>query len=470
MTVQRKATIKPLDRSKPPKSGPPGKVAFPKYFEKVYRNGFKMFVVENHGLPLVTVGFVVKAGSTLDGGLPGLASVTSELLTKGTKNRNAVRIADEIDFVGGSLSSSSSWDSSQVFISTLKIHLDTCLEVLQDVVLNPSFPDEEIDRLRAQRIASIIKMKSEPSYLADTKFSSVVFKGHPYAMPAGGTEDSVTAMKREDFVGYHHDYYTPDSSFIVFAGDITAREADRFVSKYFGKWKGKNPKVSVPPPDGDSTDNPIYIVDKPGAVQSTLRIGHIGIARNNSDFIKVAFMNTLLGGYFGSRINMNLREAHGYTYGGRTIFDARILPGSFEVSADVRNEVTAETIDEIMKELKRIRTALPTKEEMKQVRGYLSGLFPIQLETPQQVAGRVVAIEMYHLPKNYYRNYRKNVAAVTAADVRSVARKYIHPDKLSIVLSGNSKEISRSLLRLRQVKVLSPSGKEFQVFEQGEEH
>jgi len=168
----------------------------------------------------------------------------------------------------------------------------------------------------------------------------------------------------------------------------------------------------------------------PGAVQSSIRVGHVGIRRSNPDFLKVFVMNTLLGGYFSSRINMNLREVHGYTYGGRSEFDARTLPGTFQVSADVRNEVTSETIDEILIELNRIRDTLPAADELRMVKNYLAGLFPIQLETPQQVAGRVVAIELYHLPKNYYRNYRANIAKVTARDIRTVARKYIHPDEL----------------------------------------
>ena len=202
----------------------------------------------------------------------------------------------------------------------------------------------------------------------------------------------------------------------------------------------------------------VVIVDKPDAVQSALRIGGVGIARNDKNYLKAFVMNTLLGGYFSSRINMNLRESHGYTYGGRSIFDARILPGLFAVSADVRNEVTGETISEVLKELNRIRETLPSKEELEMVKKYLDGLFPIQLETPQQVARRVIALELYHLPKAYYKRYRENIRRINAGDIRSSAVKYI-PEKLAIVLSGNSKEISSALGKFGKVEIVDAEGR-----------
>ncbi len=466
--TQRTKRERILDRTRPPKAGPAGKVSFPRYFERRLRNGFKVFVVENHSLPIVTVGFVVKSGSAMDGDLPGLASVTSELLTKGTARRSAVQIAEDIDFVGGSLSSTASWDGSQIFVSVLKAHLGKGFDILQDIILNPSFPPEEIERLRVQRIASILQMKAEPSYLADITFSAIVFKNHPYGKPAGGTEESVSAMKRDDFVTFHRNYYTPGNSFIVFAGDINAAEAGKLALKYFAKWKGNKAPTTIDPPKLNGAADTAVIVDKPGAVQSVVRIGHVGIARNNKDFIKISVMNTLLGGYFSSRININLREVHGYTYGGGSVFDARLAPGGFEVRADVRNEVTTETIEEIYRELRKIRSTLPTKEEMRMVKSYLSGLFPIQLETPQQVAGRVVAIELYGLPKNYYGNYRRNIQRITAADIRAVAKKYIHPEKLTVVVSGNSKEIASSIGRGRAVMIVNSDGKEIGSTHHGE--
>ncbi len=453
MKVSGKATV---DRTKPPKSGSPGRVSFPKYFEKKYVNGFKIFVVENHQLPIVTVGFVSRGGAAFDGRLPGLGSITCELLTKGTKRRSATRIAEEIDFVGGALSHTASWDASQLFVSVLKTHLAVGFDVLQDVILTPTFPPQEIKRVKAQRVASIQQLKADPGYLADTRFAAVVFGEHPYGQTVAGTEESIAAMRRGDFVLFHKDFFTPDNSFMVFAGDITPKEAERYVSKSFSKWKGKHKPVEIARPDQVSLDGKVHVANKPGAVQSALRVGHLGVARSNPDYLKLFVMNTLLGGYFSSRMNMNLREVHGYTYGSRTSFDARILPGTFEVSADVRNEVTAETIDQILNELRRIRDTNPSKDEMTMVKNYLTGLFPIQLETPQQVAGRVVAIELYGLPKNYYREYREKIRKVTAKDIRSVARKYIQPENIAIVLSGAAGEIAGKLGKFGEVEISSP--------------
>ncbi len=449
---------KSLDRTRPPRPGPAGRMSFPGYYEKKYPNGFKFLVVENHVLPIVTMAYVVQCGSLYDGSLPGLASATSELLTKGTRKRSANQIAEDIDFVGGSLSSSATWDASEVLVSVLKDHLAVGFDVLQDIVLNPTFPQEEIDRLKFQRIASIQQLKADPGYLADTEFAAEVFGDHPYGQPPAGTEESVGLMTREDFVAFHENFYTPDNSFMVFAGDITPKEADVYVLKYFAKKKGRKTTRAIAMPVPRNTRRKIVIVDKPTAVQSALRIGQVGIARNNPDFIKVMVMNTILGGYFSSRINLNLREEHGYTYGGRSSFETRSLPGLFEVSADVRNDVTAKTIEEVFKELNRIRDRVPSKREMEMVKNYLVGLFPIQLETPQQVAGRVIAIELYQLPKNYYNKYRENVRRVTARDVRAVANKYIDPENLSIVLSGNSREIASRMKRFGEVEVRDSNG------------
>lgn len=447
-----------VDRSTPPPPGVPGKVGFPRYSEKKLRNGFKIFVIENHSLPIVTIGFVVRGGSMYDGDRPGLASITSELLTKGTKTRSATEIAEQIDFVGGSLASSASWDACQVFVSVLKEYVTVGFDLLEDVVLNPTFPEEEIERVRTQRLASIQQLKADSGYLADTKFAEVLFKMHPYGKPPGGTEKSVKELKRSDFRLFHDNLFTPLNSFIVFAGDILPKEAEQFSAGVFGKWKRKSKPAAVKSPGASEPRKGIVIIEKPDAVQSALRIGHVGIARRNPDYLKVFVMNTLLGGYFSSRINMNLREVHGYTYGGRSSFDARTLPGVFEVSADVRNEVTLETIDEIFAELNRIVRALPTKSELEMVKNYLVGLFPIQLETPQQVASRIIVIELFNLPKNYYRDYRGNIRRVTAAGIRAAAAKYIHPENCAIVLSGNSAEIKNKLKKFGQIQIFDRDG------------
>ncbi|CUU07344.1 Predicted Zn-dependent peptidase [Candidatus Thermokryptus mobilis] len=447
-----------IDRTKPPKPGPESKVKFPSYYEKTLPNGLKVIVIENHEQPIVYVSFVVKSGSTYDGELPGLASVTAELLTKGTKTRSATQIAEEIDFVGGSLNATASWDATNVSVLVLKKYLGVGIDILQDVVLNPTFPEEEIERVRTQRLASIKQSKAEAGYLAGVRFSKELFAGHPYANESGGNEESIQKMKRDDLVKFYQTHFIPNNSFIIFAGDITPSEALPLVEKYFGGWKkGKNPHREFQTVK-DVNQTRVVIVDKPGAVQSAIRIGHLGIERKNKDYVKVYTLNTLLGGYFNSRINMNLRETHGYTYGASSFFDARLYPGPFIISTDVRNEVTDSSIVEIIKELKRIIEEPVPEDELKMAKDYIVGSFPLQIETPAQVASRVMTIEIYGLPKDFYDRFREEVKKITAKDIQETARRYLRPDKLLIVVSGNSKQIKPVLEKFGPVVVYDADG------------
>ena len=447
-----------IDRTKPPKPGPESKVKFPSYYEKTLPNGLKVIVIENHEQPIVYVSFVVKSGSTYDGELPGLASVTAELLTKGTKTRSATQIAEEIDFVGGSLNATASWDATNVSVLVLKKYLGVGIDILQDVVLNPTFPEEEIERVRTQRLASIKQSKAEAGYLAGVRFSKELFAGHPYANESGGNEESIQKVKRDDLVKFYQTHFIPNNSFIIFAGDITPSEALPLVEKYFGGWKkGKNPHREFQTVK-DVNQTRVVIVDKPGAVQSAIRIGHLGIERKNKDYVKVYTLNTLLGGYFNSRINMNLRETHGYTYGASSFFDARLYPGPFIISTDVRNEVTDSSIVEIIKELKRIIEEPVPEDELKMAKDYIVGSFPLQIETPAQVASRVMTIEIYGLPKDFYDRFREEVKKITAKDIQETARRYLRPDKLLIVVSGNSKQIKPVLEKFGPVVVYDADG------------
>lgn len=447
-----------IDRTKPPKPGPESKVKFPSYFEKTLPNGFKVIVIENHEQPIVYISFVVKSGSTYDENLPGLASVTAELLTKGTKTRTATQIAEEIDFVGGTLNATSSWDASNVSVLVLKKYLSVGMDILQDVVLNPTFPDEELERIRTQRLANIKQSKAEAGYLAGVRFAKELFGNHPYANEINGNEESIQKIKRDDIVKFYQKHFIPNNSFIIFAGDITPNEAIPLVEKYFKNWKkGENPHKKFQTVN-DVTQTKVVIVDKPGAVQSAIRIGHLGIDRKNKDYVKVYTLNTLLGGYFNSRINMNLRETHGYTYGASSSFDSRVYPGPFIVSADVRNEVTDSSVAEIIKELRRIIEEPVPEDELKMAKDYIVGSFPLQIETPAQVAARVMTLEIYGLPKDFYDKFREEVKKITAKDIQEVAKKYLHPDRLLIVVSGNSKQVKPVLEKFGPVVVYDAEG------------
>jgi zinc protease len=443
----------------PPPPKPEKKTSFPKYAAHNLASGLRVLVIEHHKLPIVSLRFLVKSGSAEDGDLPGLASLTGELLTKGTTTRSALQIAEEIDYVGGQLVSGSDWDATYASATVLKKHLDVGLSLVADVTLNPGFLEEEIERARQQRLTTLIQRRDDADYLAEAQFNAAVFAGHPYARPQIGTEVSVKAFARRDLLRFHETYFVPSNTLLAAVGDITSDEIMPKIDTSFGSWEHH-------PPPSESIDSPvdleessIYLVDKPGAVQSAVRVGHVGIARKCEDFVSVVVLNTILGGYFNSRMNANLRESKGYTYGAHTTFDVRRFRGPFIVSADVRNEVTDPAITEMLYELERIRKDPVTAEELDTVKRFLVGSFPLQLETPSQIAGKVIDLELYDLPRDFYDTFNNRISRTTADDLLRTAQKYLHPDRLAIVASGSSKEIASKLERFGLVKIVDADGK-----------
>jgi zinc protease len=454
-----------LDRSKPPKGKPPKDVHFPDYFDTLLANGVNVLVIENNKIPAVSVRLVFKnAGSYYDNGKYGLASLTADLLTKGTKNRTATQIAEEIDFIGGSLTSGSDWDGSYVSLSCLRKHLDKGIDILSDVVLNPVFGEDEIKRAKEQRLSSILQGKDDANNLTDKMFNKVLFGDNPYGSPSEGTEASVNNLTREDFTSFYEQKYTPGSLILAFVGAISKDEAVKIVNAKFAGWNKPNGMVNDNGTGNsyNTANHDVYLVNKPDAVQSSIRIGHIGIARNNPDFLSVTVMNTILGGYFGSRINYNLREKHGFTYGARSGFSARIYPGEFSVDADVRNNVTDSSVAIVIEELKNIVASHVTDEELQTVKNYLTGVFPLQLETANSVATRVINLKMYNLPKNYYSTYISTINKLTKEDVLMSAKKYIHPGNLLIVVSGDANAIKDKMAKFGGVQVFDADGNKIQ--------
>ena len=468
MTNTTKSQDLILDRSKPPKPGPPKDMAFPDYFDSTLANGINLIVIENNKVPAVSIRLIFKnSGAYYDSSEYGISSITAELLTKGTKSRTATQIAEEVDFYGANLSSGSDWDGSYISLSVLKKYLNNVTDVLADVVLNPVFSDEEIKRVKEQRIATIQQGKDDPSTLSDRMFNKVVFENSPYANPLEGTEESVHNLTREQIINFYSSHYCPSNLILAFVGDITKDEALKIVENKFGSWDRKCEKQELLSSIENNIEksfksNNVYIVDKPDAVQSNLRIGHMGIARNNPDYIAVTVMNTILGGFFGSRINLNLREKHGYTYGARSLFNARILPGDFSVDTDVRNEVTDSSVTLIIEELKRIVSEEVTDEELQTVKNYLAGVFPLQLETANAIASRVLNLKLYGLPKDYYNTYISNIQKLTKHDILNAAKKYIDPNNLYIVLSGNSNIIKEKIKSFGAVHIFDADGKSLQ--------
>jgi zinc protease len=412
-------------------------------------NGLTVLLVEQHKLPVVSAHVVVLTGSDANPvNRPGLASFTAAMLTEGTNHRTAPQIADDAAQIGSAVRSFSTADYSAAAIRTLKQNVDPALDLLSDVVLDPKFDATEIERIRKQRQTDILQIKDEPVQLALGAFLREVYgAGHPYGYREIGTTDSNTAISRNDMTNFWKQGYAPGNSALVLTGDLTPDEARSLAEKYFGKWKGDTSKHTPPPVDVKTTRS-IYIVDKPAAPQTFVLAGGLGVPRSSPDYVPIEVMNNALGGLFSSRINMNLREEHGYTYGGFSTFLYRRGPGIFAAGGGIRTDATGPAVGEIFKELDRIHTAPLSADELKLAKGSfslsLAGLF----ETSERTAGTVGDLFTYDLPLDYYRQLPAKIDAVTPEDVQRVATQYVHPDTSIVVAAGDRAKIEPELKKL----------------------
>ena len=447
-----------LDRSRQPKSGKPKDVSFPGFFETKTDSGISVVVIEDRKLPLVTSRFIFKTGGYADDQwgkkYEGLASLTTELLTKGTESRSASVIADEVDYLGASLSSGSDYDAIYISTYSLKKYFDSVFAIAADVILNPAFQEAELNRIKEQRINSLLSMSDDGDYISENIFRSEVYKGSPYSLQSEGSKISVPNITTDLAREYYTRYFRPDNLIIAMVGDISPEEA---ILKINTELNFKNIEKTLYPeiksPENISGSR-VYLYDKKGAVQSSIKVGHQGIKRNNPDYITLSVMNTLLGGNFSSRINKNLREDKGYTYGSRSSFNCQRFSGDFSVSTEVKNEVTADTIKEIIKEIKLLRKEEAGKNELKSVKNYLTGIFPLQLETPNAVAQKVLSLKLNDLPSDYYNKFIKEINDVTPEQIHEAADKYLHPDDMIISVAGNVNEIKDMMKQFGELSVV----------------
>jgi zinc protease len=422
-----------------PAGGAPRAYPFPKPVTRTLPNGLRVFVISDSEQPVVTARLVLPAaGSAQDpAGKTGAAASTSDLLTQGTAKRSAKQIAEAIDFVGGSLGASADSDGTYITVTVVKKDLALGLDLLSDVTRNAAFPDDEIERRREQALSSLRIQYSDGSYLASVIFSRVVFGDHAYGLPDEGTPDSLRALKRDDLVNFRDTYYVPAGAMLAFAGDITPAAAFAAAEKYFGSWTGKEPPASKTQVHAPHQGTRIILVDKPDAVQTQIRVGRLGISRNSLDYIPLAVTNRIFGGGFNSRLSTEVRIRKGLTYGANSSFDTRRQGGSFVASTSTRTEATVDATRLIVDLLQQMSTGSVTKEELDFARDYMAGVFPIQTEIAEQIAGRVLTVLHYGLPADYNDTYQQKVLAVDASDVQVMAGKYFSADSLDLVLVGN---------------------------------
>ena len=412
-------------------------------------NGLTLILSERKGLPMVSASLVVKTGSDanpLD--KPGLASFTAAMLDEGTATRTSLQIASEVAQLGASLSTGSSMDASVVSTSALKTNFGAALDILADVALHPSFPPEEIERQRVLRVGQLVQQRESASALATQVMASVLYGSkHPYGFTELGTAPSVKAMRREDMAAFWQEHFVPNNAALVVAGDLSMAELKAAVEKAFGGWRrAAASRRAVASPSAISPR--VVIVNKPGAPQTQVRVATIGVPRSSPEHQAIVVMNEVLGGLFSSRINLNLREEHGYTYGAGSRFNFRRGAGPFVVSTGVRTDVTAPAVGEIFKEIRKIRETPITPGEMQMAKDSLTRSLPGGFQTSGGTVRRYADVFIYDLGLDYFEKSASRVNAVTAQDALAAAKKYIAPERLVVIAVGDRAQIEPALRKL----------------------
>ena len=446
-------TAQAVDRSKPPTLQPPPALKLPAVQATTLPNGLTLAVVEMHKVPVVDVQLLIDAGAARDpSAAPGLATFTATMLQQGAGVRGALEVADEAAFLGAQLNTAASFDGASASIHVPKRRLEAGLDLLADVVLRPSFADSEIARQRELRAAQLVQQRDEPVAVANVAFPAIVYgRDHPYGHPLNGTDSATARLARERVGEFYRSYYRPNGARLLIVGDVTLAEARRLAAARFGGWaRGDVPAFPSPPAPAPAATRTVYLIDKPGAAQSVVRIGHVGPARTTPDWFALEVLNTIVGGAFTSRLNQNLRETHGYTYGAFSQFAPRRLAGAFVALASVVTAKTDSSLIEFLKELRRIRDETVAPPELAKAKAYLTLGLPGDFETTGGAAARFRELLAFGLPLDYYDHYVDRITAITAVDVQRVARQYIDPDHFDIVVVGDKTQIEAGIKALNE--------------------
>jgi len=407
----------------------------------VLENGMILLLSEKHDIPMVTMNMAIKAGSMVEpADKPGLASIAASLLTQGTAKRTASQISREIDFIGGSLSVSGGSDFATASLRVLTKNLRTGLDLLSDVLLNPVFDQKEIDRKVKETLAEIQRQKEEPGIIAGEAFAKMVFGDHPY----GKTNDEVAAylpkLVRQDIIDFHSIRYSPNNTIIAVVGDVSEKEIRQLLNEYFKTWKQKEQPLQSHAQPLVREKTALQKIDK-SITQANIEMGHIGISREDPDYYAVMVMNYVLGGGgFSSRLMDNIRDNKGLAYDVHSGFSARKEPGAFSISIQTKNESANEVIEETFKEIRRIQKELVSEKELADAKAYITGSFPLKMDTYAKLAGMLTSIEIYGLGLDYPQTYPGLINKVTRERIQEVAKKYLHPDTMAIVVVADQKK------------------------------
>ena len=428
-------------RQQPPAPLPARPIKLPSASETTLANGLQVVIVEDSKLPLVSYRLAFRSGDAADPEeLPGLTDMMAGLLSEGTESRTSRQIAEEVARIGASLTAGANSDYTTVAASSLADFTDQILELMADVTLHPSFPENEVELTRQNTIESLKQQRAQPSFLATEMVSRVMYGHHPYSVVAP-TPESINATSRERLIEFHRLRLVPNNAVLILVGDLRTGPTLKKIEELFGKWEPGSIAAEKFPDPPQRQQRSAYIVDRPGSAQSNIVIANLGITRTSPDYFPMLLMHTVLGANASSRLFMNLREEKGYTYGAYSNLDARRSAGTFRATAEVRTPVTGDSLKEFFYELTRIRNERVSDREMNDAKSYLTGVFPIRLETQEGLIDQFVQIKMFGLPGDYLQTYRDRVQAVSLSEVQEVAERYIRPDRAAIVIVGDGRQI-----------------------------
>ena len=445
-----------VDRTKIPEPATPRPIEIGDFESFELKNGLKVFVIENHKLPRVSFSLSFDRDPILEGDKAGYLGMFGQMLRTGTSNRTKEQIDDEVDFIGASLSGS----SSSLYVSGLSKYLRTLLDLMTDVLYNSTFPEEELEKIRTQTLSGLASGKDDPSTIS-SNLNSIMNYGdmHPYGELQ--TEETTNNITIEDLKAYYDKYFVPNIAYLAIVGDVNPKKIKKMIQSHFGKWeRGQIQPISYETPKAPEKTR-VNLVNRSNSVQSVINISYpVKLAIVDKDVIPVKVMNTILGSGFSSKLNMNLREDKGYTYGARSSLFTDDLISKFSAGANVRNEVTDSSIVQILKEMIEMIDGNITSEELNLAKNSIAGSFSRSLEQPQTVARFAVNAVKYSLPDQYYSTYVQRVQAVTIEDVKAMALKYITPENAHINVVGKASEIADNLAQFGELKYFDLDGKE----------
>jgi predicted Zn-dependent peptidase len=437
------------------------RVTIPKPVRTTLKNGVRVLILEDHRFPTVSVELhITGAGALFEPlDLPGLADITAQMLREGTKGRTSKQLAEEIERLGASIGVGSGFGSTDTVLSAsgLSENFDRWFGLTVDVLLNPTFPAEELARHKQQLQAQLRQQRAAPNFLLRERFNRAVFGNHPAAVITA-TPQSVDAFTPELLMKWHRDFYAPQNAILAIAGDVRALQLIPKLEQWFAGWheNGSNPSLPANPVPAQARK--VYLVDRPGSVQTTVALGNIAIDRRSPDYIPMVVMNYILGGGPAARLFLNLREEKGYTYGVYSDFTAVQYPGPWSAGGNMRTEVTADALTEFFNEIRRIRDEKVTAGELAAARRAITASFALSLEQPSRILNFAVAREIYRLPDDYWESYPGKVMAVSAEDVQRVARQYLNTDTMQLVAVGDGRKIHAALEKYGPVETYDNTG------------